>query len=101
VTSWTASAETEPVGYVSPPDTYAGGAYVRYPTGSPSMSTTRPHDPQSRRSSETQVSFTDARSSGSVRRRRTGSTSQKTQSRHGRSRAARWSTVKGAVVRVI
>src|SRR5918993_136765 len=70
-----------------------------WPTVRPSRRTTRPHEPHSRRTIESQLSFSAIRSSWSSRARSTGESSQNRHDRTGSASSARWSTVRCAVLR--
>src|ERR1044072_6994818 len=96
VINWTASGETGLVGNAVERGTYAGGAERPRPTGTSSTYTTRPHDPQSRRTAEIQASFSSAGVPAfTAASPLTGSNSQKTHERQRRGRSGRLSSVSG------
>ena len=65
------------MGSAAAPGSHAAGAYTMWPHVRPSICRTRPHEPQSRSTPESQVSFSAIRSASSRRARSTGQSSQK------------------------
>ena len=81
VVSSTASLATGAVAKPPAEGTSTGGAQIMCPTTCPSTTATRPHEPHSRSTIETQAAFSSA-SCPRAASRRTGSSSQNTHVEH-------------------